>query len=272
MKNTITFLLLLFVGVTYSQDSIEATIQQSNVIGGSFFLSSSKNNTRAILTAGELVTITGSVISANNVTDTKYSSFNFSPYYGRRLSPNWLVGIIGGYERSSYKTLGFAQTSVDIFNPVFSTDEQTLSETKTMGYDFGIFGRYYFNGQSKLQFFIEPRITWNSYDTEGFSLAIIDFESLTNENSSERRVIDIRLIPGLNYTISHRFNILISAGIFAYQVGSQTNVTRRDNRLIDRFNPSPIVEIVTDQTKRDVQDLTLSLRTSNLYLGFEYIF
>jgi len=271
MKNII--LSLILIGLSLSCISQQSTAQEhlshKNVIGGSVFFNAATNNSLSVIQPGVVIVSSG-FIGSSNVTDVKNAGYNFSPYYGRWLSDNFMLGAIGTFANSNSKTYGFLNNTLgSVSNPI----EERLSETNIRTISYGLFARYYFSELNRFQFFLEPRLTRVTSNRENSNLWERNNERVLLESESDRRIIDLRILPGVSFRLSNGLNLLVGAGLVSYQFGTEENRSYSENQIgiIDTFSPS--TGFLNEQvTVRDVRDFTLSLRSTSLFFSFEVKF
>ena len=259
------------IGISLSCISQKSTTQEpinyKNVIGGSVFFNTATNNSQPVLQPG-ITFVSSGFLGSTTVTEVKNKGINFSPYYGRKLSDNFMIGALGSYANSNSKSYGLLPLGV---GSTITFTDVLLAETNIRTISYGVFARYYLGTEQKLQFFLEPRLTRVTSEREFFNQTIINEEPMDSESKVDRRVIDLRILPGVRYSISNRINLLIGAGLLSYQLGTEefrTSAPSNIDVIIGIPNPNTREQV----TARDVNDFTFSLRSTSLFFSFELKF
>jgi len=273
MKYILIILVVSLAIVSNAQDADNTPSEYNNVIGGSIFLNSSSNNSRPNLLPGQIIFSTGVTTAATN-TETKNKGFNIATYYGRRLNQSWMLGTIGAYTRSKYSVLGMLDYDSGPIGTPVSPRIEPISESKTKELSLDLFARYYFGTESKFQFFVEPRLGINHYRNDRLNVTVIDSQRRELDAYVDRSVIKAQVIPGINYNINKRLNLLMSAGVLSYQYGQEETRYESYIRTIDVIIlPGPVqTGVINTIAEKDVRDLTLSLRTTSIYFSLEFKF
>jgi len=270
MRNNFLYLVLILLcsGISLSAQNEDQTENNlyKNIIGGSLSLGTQNNSNSPFLVFPSGYPTINTTSSSPN--ESTYKSYNFSTYYGRQLSHNFVAGIIGQYNYAKNEVVG-----LPVFIPVepfpinTTVGMTTLSSNTSKGYDVWLFARYTFNPASKLQFFLQPMIGARYAEGESFYLSSVSNgtgnDSSTN-SSSKRTLIDFRLNPGICYTIGKRWNLLARFGTLAYSFGS--------NEVSSRSFDGRSGNLITSTYEKDVNEAYLNLRLSNIYLGAEFKF
>ncbi|MEM6395490.1 MAG: hypothetical protein AAF741_04025 [Bacteroidota bacterium] len=166
----------------------------------------------------------GEIIDGKNRVITDYS---ISPTYFRRMSSRWSLGFGLSYARLIDRNSSFRTSSPA--GPFIFSDDITNS------FQLSLFGRYWVNPSSKLQFFLQPGISFNR------SRSRTEDESGDVRNDNFNREISFGVSPGLAYQFSSRWRILTQLGqlrysIFASKLSEEAEFERRSDTF--EFNLS----------------------------------
>ena len=119
------------------------------VLGGAInFLT--QHNTFPFSTSGINSGIGG--IFSYNSADIKNTTFAVSPYFGKEINQNWLVGL-----QFNYRTENYTAYDVSISLPSYTFKFERSSHQ----FGIGIFGRYVFNPGQKFNFYLRPYFEYN---------------------------------------------------------------------------------------------------------------
>lgn len=151
----------------------------------------------------------------------KSRRFSIASYLGRSISPHWSIGLGLNYELTTYKN------DAHRFMP-FQTG--TLTRT-TNGVGARFFGRYTINPVKKLQFFLQPTL---SYNWKKFRTV-----DPTRETISTILSYQIGTTVGLRYQLNKRLGIIGQIGRVFYKRTKEVDwsIGQEYNFDVD-FNPS----------------------------------
>jgi hypothetical protein len=228
MKKTILLLLSIFSFINiYSQ---EEERYNNYFLGGSFNFTS-QDNTYPISALGINSGIGG--IYSNSTENTRNIVFSISPYIGKQINAFWDMGLKLDYRLGNYK----AYDQID-----FLSQLPYDFERKSNQFGVGIFSRYNFNRDSKLNVYFQPYASYYLLNEEAFR----------NETATQKETasyIDIGVGIGLTYQLNEKFRVLANFGGLNYVTGSW--------------------EIEDTDTSKDFSSFNSTLRLSSLSFGLE---
>lgn len=194
MKNFLLFLICLSTCSLFSQE--ETNSGKKNILGGSFFFRASKNGqikNSLIFTPSGPVNILGD--------ETTFTNFFINPYYARKLSEGWLLGIVAGYNLSVLR-----------FEDDFRFRNQIKQTNNT--FNIGIFGRYTFFPGNKFSMFFQPGINYVRSDRKLF----VDGDQFEHTRSYS---VDVLGRPGAAYKIGYNFQLIATFGEIGVSFGNE---------------------------------------------------
>lgn len=134
-----------------------------------------------------------------------------TPYLGRQISSNWLLGFSLGYGLNHFR-----DKSLDIVSGgSFSTVD--FRRTQHQG-TLGLLGRYTFRPEKKLQPFLQPQLTFHyvSQKQEQDQTFVLTNNGYYGELS---------IAPGVAYLLGEKFRVLARLGGLSYLYGRyETNL------------------------------------------------
>ena len=200
------------------------------VLGGSMGFNS-QSNTFPILILGNVSPI-GTLFS-NSTDDVTSSNFSFTPYFGKEINPNVLIGAqlhfgTGSYDSKSTNIIG---------QPGALNFERSNAEL-----GFGIFTRYTFNPEQRLNFFLQPFVEYRTSREEVTLDGVLEREEKAN-------FIQAGMSIGALYSINDRVRATLRAGVINYINGSW--------------------EIVDTDTDRSFSSFGANLNLANISFGVE---
>lgn len=155
-----------------------------------------------------------------NVIDSKRLNFSASPYFGKQIKSNLLIGLrLNGSLLKSNSTGLYSS-----LNGEFTRDYENLS----FGFSMDFFTRTYLNPDNKLKFYFEPYFSVARYKSE----QSINLE-ITNHYNSKSVSLGVR--SGLIYPLNEKFNLLLRAGGLFYRSTKRTDMVRDESDKIKDF-------------------------------------
>lgn len=175
----------------------------------------------------------------------KNASFQVSPYFGRFIKDNLVLGIKLNFGTSKN------ESSFEDFNQTSNTEQKGRS------YGAGIFFRKYFPVLEKFGVFIQPGINYNFYSSDQVRYSSYNQGETVREDYEDRKShsFSVNSSLGLYYFISPRFSIETSLGSLNLSKGKnnnkETNNYNDDSRTIksdvDSFSFNFINELSFDK-------------------------
>jgi len=256
----VLFVLLVSCYSLNAQDTAAPIINNYFVGGAASFSTSTNDNTPDIV---------GTIIISNpSVDDIKTTSYSFSPTMGRRISEHLSVGLRLRY---AYTSVSTESTSMLQFIP---SGPPVVSRNNRIerSYGAGIFARYSFNPQNKLQFYVEPMISYakSTSDFTGIISDRLTVEDIDNNSASLSAGV------GLMYNVSDRFRLITRLGGLSYETGSIDTRTR--TRIADTnqdiFTGSTGTMLFTEDnmSSRNFSTFATNFSIANIQFGAEYLF
>ncbi len=220
-----------------SAQIVTETHHNKNILGGGFNFHTSNNPP---INLGGIVS---NFVNAYFFTKARFemTKFSISPYFGREITPNISLGI-----KLNYIDTKTEQKNVYIGIPQMPQPQFIYSEITSNEFGIGIFSRYTFNPESKVNLFIEPYFTYNKLNAkEDVGNNRIIWEVNTNH-------IHTGIDTGASYDISSIISATLKANIVDYVNG---------NREILRLHG--------DNENTKFSHLLTATNLSNVYFGFE---
>ncbi len=202
----------------------ETPYDNKSILGGSFIFFTSENGLFYISPG----TYTGS-------DDSKVTAFGISPYYGREVNPNLILGGKFNYLNTKEESESSFPGSPDIH-----------WKTNSNMFGVGIFSRYTFNPEDKANLFIEPFINYNKRTSK-------QKRESTLIRKEEINFIELGTYVGALYNISSKMRINLKIGAINYVNGSK-EITSEDG---DRDKNTDFSHFVT------------AINLTNVFFGFE---
>lgn len=143
---------------------------------------------------------------ADEFDKTKIVTLRATPYIGKQLNKNLILGIQLGF---GYLSSRLELLSIDNFPNVDTLKYRSVQRQ----YHFNVFGRYTLNPQHTIALFLQPYL--------GYSLgknSIYDMEEISS--TSQINFIETGIDVGLQYNVNSRFRILLNTGGLYYLNGS----------------------------------------------------
>jgi len=220
-------LMMLTIQVVTAQGEIKSN---QFILGGTTNLLI-QNNTYPLASLSISSGIGG--IYSNNSNETKNTSFALTPYVGKEINQNWLIGMLFDFRVGKY-------INKDI--QVFGQSETFDLERNSNQIGFGIFFRYLLNPENKLNIFLLPHLEFNLLkENERNNSTIMQRE--------KAQYIELSLSPGLKYRINNTFNALLRFGGINYVNGNW--------------------RILETEINKDFYSFGYNFTLSNLYFGLE---
>jgi hypothetical protein len=234
MNNPIK-LLALFVTLAYCTSyttAQEMDISKAWIAGGSLSFAVQQN-----AQPFTLLPFIGQIRIVSNDDDARSTNFSFSPYIGKELNANWILGLQLQYTMNRY-------SSEDVIDFLGQQDTFDVKQ-KENAYTIGLFGRYMFNPESKFVFFLQPSASYSFVDEVQWRDDVITDEL-------ESYAISVGASGGVLYNISDRWRLTSRIGLLNFVTGKWTDNESDESNTFSSFGA------------------TFSL--SSLNLGFEYRF
>jgi len=229
--NYLVVIILLSVQTMTAQETSPVT----NWIAGGSFSFSLQQNAQPI----SLIPFIGQVhIITSNRDDIRNTYFSFSPYVGKEVSANWIMGLQLQYTINRYR----ANDVVTDFFGQLDTIDYVQNEN---AYTIGLFGRYMFNPESKFVFFLQPYANYSFVDEQNFRNDVIT-------SGLDSYAIGVGTSGGILYNISDQWRLTSRIGLFGFSTGKWTDTESDESNTFSSFGAS--------------------LSLSSLNLGFEYRF
>ncbi len=192
-------LAILFSNLAYSQESNIKEESKNYFVGGNIGFTSQKNpnfSSPIISVPG----ITPFIVFGNT---SKRTNYNFSIYIGKNLTKNWSGAINMSYSSSLSITDNFS-----------SVNGMPLEiENQVRGIDFGVFTRYTFATDNKLQFYLQPFLR---YSLGNQDLLQDGLELSAQESNS----INLGFSVGALYDINDKWRIILTSSAMTYRTGT----------------------------------------------------
>ncbi len=229
--NFLAVIILLSSQILTAQETAPAT----NWIAGGSFSFSLQQNAQPI----SLIPYNGQVriISSGN-SDIRNTYFSFTPYVGKELNANWILGLQLQYTMSRYTSNG---VSTDFLGQLDTFD---VAQNEN-AYTIGLFGRYMFNPASKFVFFLQPYANYSLADEQYLSDDVVT-------DGLDSYAFGIGTSGGVLYNISDRWRLTSRIGLLGFTTGKWTDTETEESKTFSSFGAS--------------------LSLSSLNLGFEYRF
>ncbi|MEZ4911091.1 MAG: hypothetical protein R2774_09530 [Saprospiraceae bacterium] len=228
MKNLI--LIALAISILQVVNAQEAEIGNKVILGGSInFLT--QNNTYPLSGTFIITGLRG--IYSNNTNNTRNTTFTISPYIGKEINPNLIVGLQFDYGIDRYKA-----EDVYIFGQPDSVDIKNNSNQ----IGFGIFTRHILNPDGKFNFYIQPYLEYNLLSEEDIQDANVIQERKAN-------YLEVGVGLGMLYNINSKIRATLKTGGINYVNGSW--------------------EIKNTDTSKKFSSFGTNLNLSTIYFGLE---
>ncbi len=173
------------------------------------------------------------ILFSDNSDNTKNTIFSISPYLGKEINSNWLIGI-----ELKYRYDSFFQEDVFSFNQPDPTD----LTIKSNDFGFGLFGRYTLNPAQRFHLFLQPFAQYNFL-----------VENTKNDNEliqvEKASYIEAGVGLGILYAISTRFRFTLRTGGLNYINGNW--------------------KIKDTDIRRDFSSFGFNLNLSTIFIGVE---
>jgi hypothetical protein len=172
----------------------------------------------------------------------KVSSFQISPYFGRFIKDNLVLGVKLNFGTSKN------ESSFEDFNQTSNTEQKGRS------YGAGIFLRKYFPVLEKFGVFIQPEINYNFYSSDNVRYSSFHQGETVREDYEDResRSFSVNTSLGLYYFISPRFSIETSLGTLGLTKSKtnkeETNNYNDDSRTTETNSDSFSINFINELT------------------------
>ena len=196
MKKVIVILFL--ISISQLLNAQEDVLDNKYFIGGTFRFQIQNNN--APVTRLPLSLPGG--ISSSSYSEFRSTSFSFTPYVAKELTPKLFIGANLGYSFAQQKS-----NILTIGSPSYNF------KTNTNQIAFGLFFRQIVNPQNALRFYVQPFVGYN----------IVNENTYVEGNLSEARDINFYEVGakiGLMYDLTKNFRTTIQSSVFSYTGGN----------------------------------------------------
>lgn len=221
-------------GVTSNTNYVKQDVKEEIEMDNPFILGGSLNISYAKNTFGNIPLLFRSIglpiVFTGDDEDLNTTSFSIHPYFGKELNPNWALGLQIGYDYTKQETV---------------EDGETIAEADVNGFRIGGFGRYTFQPEQKLNFFLQPYFEYSSSNQTG-----MDF---LTDIDGELSMVDIGVDGGFLYNFNDNLRATLRVGLLNYVNGNYTRET--DDPGID--------------VDKDFSSFGLNLRMSTVFFGME---
>ena len=211
---------------------------QETEMGNKFILGGSMNfliqNNTYPLSSFPLNSRIGGFYS-NGTNDTKYTTLAFSPYFGKEISSNLMIGL-----QFDYRIENIEQNDVPFFLLGQTVIKDTESKSNQLG--IGIFTRYIVNPNSQFSFFLQPYVQYSLMNEKRSEDAAVTQEQKAN-------YIELGVGLGMIYHINKNMRAVLRSGGLSYVTGNW--------------------EIKNTDTGKDFSSFGTNFSLSNIFLGFE---
>lgn len=225
-------LMFILISMSFFISAQEDVKYNQYFIGGSFNFSIQNNY---IPSTQALLVLPPNVIVSNSFSDSKYTTFSFSPSFGKELSNKLFVGVNAGY--------GYSQSKTTRTNFIIETADTIKIKSNTNQFNIGIFSRHIINPANALQFYFQPYI--NYYFTN--EKLYVDTDVNSNDDV---KYLSVGSGCGLLYQLNRKMRATLRTGGLAYTTGkSKEKLTNKTN---------------------DFSHFGLNFSLSSIYIGFEY--
>lgn len=229
--NLLAVTILLSSHMMSAQESTPAT---NWIAGGSVSFSLQQNAQPT-----SLISFIGQVrIISSSTSDIHNTYFSFTPYVGKEMSANWILGLQLQYTMSRYTAYG---VSTDFLGQQDTFDVKQNENAYTIG----LFGRYMFNPAHKFVFFLQPYTNYSFVDEVQWSDDVIT-------DGLDSYAIGLGTSVGVLYNISDRWRLTSRIGLLGFTTGKWKDTETDESNTFNSFGAS--------------------LSLSSLNLGFEYRF
>ena len=213
----LTILCLIIFSFQWVNAQDEEPSNNKFVIGGSLNLLSQENTFP--FTTFSISSGIGGIFS-NTTSETTNSVFSISPYFGKEINPNWLIGVELDFRTANYET----ETTIFISQP-----ETGIYKRESSQFGVGLFARYMVNPADKVVFFLQPGVEYNSLGEDEF---------FNGELIGERKVnyIESRVNLGIVYNVNDKVRVLLRSGGLLYVNGKSENETNGDEKDFSSFS------------------------------------
>ena len=203
--------------LSYSQES---EINRNYILGGSISYSNQTNGNSYNLFSN----LVGNPIVINNLNLVKSYSVITNLYFGKMINKHWTLGI---NTNLSYLNNQYELTIIS--DNVISTRLRTNSSRQISG---GIFARYVFNPDQKVNFFVESSINYSNI----FQTSILDNDETTKVNSKINS-LQCSIPVGIFYNINDRFRVMLRTSAINYTYGYYAQA-ESEPKSFNNFNAS----------------------------------
>lgn len=224
MKNLL--ILISFVFFFHTLHAQEET-RKGFILGGSLSVLV-QNNTSP---AGFSFSPIGGIFSPNS-NNSRSKTLTLSPYFGFELRPGNILGFLLDFRTGTYTS--------DLL--IVGEPSPVDFERNSDQFGFGVFYRYAFNPENRLNLFLQPHLEYNLFNEKEYFDADLASEEKAN-------FIEAGLGTGALYALSDLFNATLRFGLINYVNGRW--------------------EIIGSGTERDFSSFTTSLSLSNISIGVE---
>ena len=223
--------LIVFLVSSFCMIKAQETIKENKMILGGSFSFLTQNNTYPYSSLSVISGIGGIFSSSTN--DTKNSIFAITPYFGKEINSNLILGLQLDYRIGTY--------SVDD-QLIFGQTDPVDFERNSSQLGFGIFSRHILNPDKKFSLFLQPYIEYNILKEEESWDSVVNQEEKAN-------YLELGVGLGILYNINDGLRATLSVGGMNYINGQW--------------------EIVDSDTENNFSSFRTGLNLSNINFGFE---
>lgn len=225
---------LLCVSILTITNAQEPGIDNKFILGGSMnFLI--QNNTYP-LTSLSLITRTGGIYSGST-NDIRYTTLAFSPYFGKEINSNLMVGL-----QFDYRKVKNEQDDVPVFVLGQSNPNTVDIKRNSNLFGIGIFTRYIVNPSNQFSFFFQPYAQYNLLNEDLSEDSIVRRQEKAN-------FLELGVGLGMIYNVNNKIRAVLRSGGLNYVTGKW--------------------EIKNTDTGKNFNSFGTNFSLSNIYLGFE---
>ena len=226
MKANILFFIVMLFGTTLCKAQFKEEPADSDdkrfFIGGSVNYNNSENRSSQIL-------INGTVLLSNNNNSSETSTYIINPTIGFQLTKKWILGL-----------------DLLLTNNKTDFDNGPVQSQESSGTSVGVFVRYIFNPENKVQVYVSPYFRKTSLE----STFIINSPDVSSEESNS-----LGISIGAQYEIADWIRATTNVGGFNYSSGTSF-----------RTNSNSVEEEV------DFSSSGFNFRSASIFIGVEFLF
>lgn len=223
-------IILSCIEITRAQEN---SLPNSWIAGGGLSFTMQQNDAPTVLSSsnGSFAFLYGS-----SAEESKNTTFRFSPYIGKEVSPHWVFGL-----QARYGIRRFRASDV-LYNLSIGQSDTVDVKRNENHYGIGLFGRYVFNPDNQFVFYVQPGINYLVTDYVAF---VDDIQDGKFESNS----FDIGASIGALYELSESFRLTANLGVLEYSTGHWQDTETEEESNFSSF--------------------TTAINLSSLFFGFE---